>query len=113
MRAKWEKMIRKFLVQRETLQCVFLLIDGTIKPQAIDIEFANWLGEMQVPFVIVFTKIDRLPKNKRKFFTNAFCEALSETWEELPQQFATSSKNKVGQSELLEFIDNVNKQVLG
>lgn len=109
-RASWEKMIREYLVKRENLQCIFLLIDGSIPPQQIDLEFANWLGECMVPFVIVYTKCDKVPKTKRAALRDNFRKAMLETWEEMPQEFTTSSSSKAGKEELLDFIRLLVKQ---
>ena len=107
-RKKWEMFIKKYLHKRENLQCVFLLIDSRIPPQAIDLEFANWMGEWHVPFIIIFTKIDDKkykPKN-----IEVFKRTMLESWNDLPQMFKTSSKKKVGKAELLRFIGGINEQ---
>lgn len=112
-RREWEKMIQDYLVKRPTLQCAFVLIDSKIPPQPIDIEFINWLGEMRVPFVIVFTKTDRPKKKQLEANIAAFQTALKEHWAELPQQFLTSARKGTGKEEVLSFIKAVNERTLG
>lgn len=109
-RDKWEKMIEGYLLRRETLGCAFVLVDATIMPQAIDLEFINWMGKSRIPFVLVFTKTDRLRPNEKMKYIRAFQEELHKYWNELPQQFVTSSKEKKGREEILKFIDQVNVQ---
>lgn len=106
-RAVFEKMIQNYFKHREQLYCTFLLIDASISPQKIDIEFANWLGAQQVPFVIVFTKIDKSKSPEVKKNIESFNQQLLETWNELPTEFKTSSERKVGQNELRAFIDSI------
>jgi GTP-binding protein len=108
-RDKWEKMINAYLKNREQLVCAFVLIDANIPPQAIDIEFINSLGVMEVPFVIAFTKIDK-PKKMKEVEENiaAFQEKLSETWDTLPTQIRTSAVLGTGRQEFLDFIGNLN-----
>ena len=109
-RKKWEQFIRNYLQKRSNLQCVCLLIDSRIPPQQIDLDFANWLGEMMIPFVIVFTKTDDRKYKPRNI--EVFKEAFLETWEEMPQHFLTSAKNKAGKEEFLEFIEGVNERFI-
>jgi GTP-binding protein len=109
-RAKWEIMIADYLKKRESLMCTFILIDCNIPPQKIDIEFINKLGKWQVPFVIVYTKADKLKALERKKNIRKFREALLEYWNEMPQEFVTSSDNSLGRTEILEFINGINKQ---
>ena len=107
-RRKWEQFIRNYLQKRMNLQCVFLLIDSRIPPQKIDLEFANWLGEMMIPFVFIFTKTDDRKYKPQNI--EVFRNALLETWEEMPQHFLTSSKKKRGRKEVLSFIEGINEQ---
>lgn len=100
------KLISNFISKRETLSCVMSLIDSRLSPQAIDINFINWLGKHGIPFVIVFTKADKLNKTNLKNNTDQFLQKLLETWEELPPSFITSSETKKGKEELLDFIGN-------
>ena len=109
-RRKWEQFIRNYLQKRTNLQCVCLLIDSRIPPQKIDLEFANWLGEMMIPFVIIFTKTD--DRKYKPENIEVFKQAFLETWEEMPQYFLTSSKSKAGKEEFLEFIEEVNERFI-
>ena len=108
-RRKWQAMIRNYLTQRKQLQYLFVLIDSRIPPQAIDLRFIDWLGEVMLPFVIVFTKADKM--NSKEMITNIelFKEAMRENWDELPEMFITSAERNYGKEHLLEFIDAVNK----
>jgi GTP-binding protein len=107
-KAIWHKMNRNYITQRENLHNLFLLIDSRIPPQKIDLEFVNWLGECQVPFTIIFTKADK-PKNlKINANIRAFKAEVGKTWEELPPTFVTSSAKKVGQKEILDYIQKIN-----
>lgn len=110
-RREWEQMIQHYLVKRRTLQCALVLIDANIPPQGIDIEFVNWLGEMRIPFVLVFTKADRPKPPVLEQNIEAFRAALSEYWESLPPQFVTSARSGAGRQELLEFIGTVNARI--
>jgi GTP-binding protein len=105
----WDKFIRTYLDKRESLQCVFVLIDGRHEPQKIDLAFCNWLGEKGLSFVLVFTKADKQSSLKTDQNVAKFKKALSETFEEVPQFFITSSETKLGRDEILGFIDGVNK----
>ncbi len=109
-RREWEKMIEGYLLFRPQLQLAFVLIDSRIKPQAIDLEFMNWLGSRQVPFAIVFTKTDKVKPRELKNKINAFNTKMLESWEELPKQFISSSTKKVGREELLDYIGLLNDQ---
>lgn len=112
-REKIRKIIDSYITERVQLTCLFLLLDSRHEPQKIDIEFMNWLGEEEVPFVIVFTKIDKISKGKLKDNTEAYITKLHETWEELPPIFYTSSEHKLGGDEILNYIDEINKSLKG
>lgn len=105
---EWGKFIRTYLDKRESLQCVMVLIDSRLEPQKIDVEFCNWLGEKGLPFVLVFTKADKQSALKTSQNVTAFREALLQTFEEVPDCFITSSENKAGREEVLNFIGSVN-----
>ncbi|MFK7809450.1 MAG: ribosome biogenesis GTP-binding protein YihA/YsxC [Saprospiraceae bacterium] len=109
-RKEWEKMIEGYLLHRENLMCAVVLIDINIPPQKIDIEFINWMGQMQIPYVIAFTKADRLKPNKLESSIEFFKEELLKYWNDLPQFFITSSNKKTGQEELLDFFEKINAQ---
>lgn len=106
-RDKWEKFIRKYLVKRENLYCVFVLVDSRLEPQKNDLEFMQWLGEKEVPFVITYTKTDKLGKNQLESFINVYKEKLLETWDELPEIFSSSAETGFGREEILNFIEKV------
>lgn len=106
-RQEWERMIQDYLVKRLQMQCAFVLIDSMIPPQKIDIDFLDWLGNMRIPFVIVYTKTDRLKPAELTENLEAIQAALAEYWEPLPQQFITSSEKGIGRSEILSFIEEV------
>ena len=108
---KLSQMIRGYILQREQLVNVFALIDVRLEPQNVDLEFINWLGESQVPFTIVFTKADKLTKSKVQANVAGYCKKLSETWEELPKYFVTSSESRTGRDEVLNYIDDINKTI--
>lgn len=103
-----DQMIRGYILQREQLVNVFVLVDVRLEPQAIDLEFINWLGESSVPFAIVFTKADKLTQNKATQNVEAYKRKLSEVWEELPPIFLTSSESRKGRDELLQYIEDIN-----
>lgn len=108
-RDKWEKFIRKYLSTRKNLYCIFLLIDSRVEPQKNDLSFMEWLGEYQIPFVLVFTKTDKLNKAEFESFRHSYSEKLLESWEELPTMFVTSSRTGLGKEEILDFIEHINK----
>lgn len=109
MRQKLEQMIAQYLLQREQLSNVFVLIDIRHPQQKIDREFIDWLGQSSVPFSIIFTKADKLPKTKVLPAAKAWMKELEETWEELPPYFITSSEQKLGRDEVLNYIEQINK----
>jgi GTP-binding protein len=106
-RQEWERMIQDYLVKRLQMQCAFVLIDAMIPPQKIDIDFLDWLGKMRIPFVIVYTKTDRLKADELTQNLNAIRTELSNYWEPLPQEFITSSEKGIGRAEILSFIEEV------
>jgi len=108
---KLEQMINGYILQREQLVNVFVLVDVRLEAQKIDLEFIQWLGESSVPFAIVFTKADKLSATKVSQNVEAYKQVLSETWEELPPMFVTSSEKKTGRDELLNYIEQINKDL--
>jgi len=109
-RDEWRRMIERYLQKRSQLQCAFILLDANIKAQQIDIDFINWMGEARVPFVIVYTKADRSKPAELESNVKAIQDALLEYWNELPQQFITSSNSGDGREEILSFIEEVNER---
>ncbi|MFT5169386.1 MAG: GTP-binding protein [Saprospiraceae bacterium] len=112
-RFEWEKMIEGYMLKRNTLGCAFVLIDLNVPPQEIDMEFLNWMGKMKIPFVIVFTKTDRMKLNDQNKNLKAFQNEMHKYWNDLPEQFITSATKRIGQGEILEFIENLNAEFHG
>lgn len=108
-RKEIEKIIRSYILTRRQMTNLFLLIDVRHKPQKIDMDFMDWLGENEVPFAIVFTKLDKLSPTAGKKSIEAYCSQLLEKWEELPPIFATSSEDKRGRIALLDYIEQLNQ----
>ena len=108
---KLEQMISGYILQREQLVNVFLLVDVRLEAQKIDLEFIQWLGDSSVPFAIVFTKADKLSATKVNQNVEAYKKVLSETWEELPPIFVTSSDKKPGRDEVLDYIEEINQSL--
>ncbi|HCN53359.1 MAG TPA: YihA family ribosome biogenesis GTP-binding protein [Prevotella sp.] len=108
---KLEQMISGYILQREQLVNVFVLIDIRHDPQLIDREFIDWLGESNVPFSIVFTKADKLGPVKARQNATAWMEKLKDRWETLPPYFITSAEKKTGKEEVLDYIDQINKSL--
>ncbi len=109
--ARLDQMIRSYILQREQLVNVFLLVDSRLEPQKIDLEFIEWLGQSGVPFALVFTKTDKLSGSKANQNMDTYKQKLLETWEELPPIFVTSSESRKGREELLDYIDQINRQL--
>lgn len=108
-RARLEDMIHNYILNRQQMTNLFLLIDGRHQPQKIDLEFMNWLGENGVPFSIVFTKLDKLTSTAARKATADYCAALLEYWDELPPVFRTSSVDRRGRNEILDYIEQLNQ----
>lgn len=104
-----QRIITQYILQRENLTNLFVLIDSRLEPQQIDLDFIEWLGENQVPFSIVFTKVDKLKAGEQKRNTTKFLNTLSEQWETLPPYFITSSEKRIGRDELLTYIEQINR----
>lgn len=101
------KMIENYILERQNMVNLFLLIDGNIPPQQIDMEFIEWLGENGVPFTIVFTKADKSRKGSFSKSVGVFLKSLEEQWEELPPYFQVSSAKRIGKEALLEHIETI------
>lgn len=108
-RQRLEKIIKSYILRRSQMTNLFLLIDSRHKPQKIDLEFMEFLGENGIPFSIVFTKTDKLSKKAAEDNIAAYCKALLEKWEELPPVFVTSSETGKGREELLAYIAELNQ----
>jgi GTP-binding protein len=109
-REKWDKMIREYLLYRENLQCVFVLIDSRHEPQKVDLNFMQWLAESGIPFVMVFTKADKQTKGRTQDAVLQYIHTMQEQWEEIPQYFVTSSVSGEGREEIMAFIKDLNKK---
>lgn len=108
-RQKLEGIIKNYILNRPQMTNLFVLIDSRHKPQQIDLDFMEWLGENGVPFSIVFTKTDKMTANAAKHQIAAYLEQLLEQWEELPPVFRTSSERGVGRKEILDYIEEMNR----
>ena len=106
-----DQMIRGYILQREQLVNVFVLVDIRLEPQKIDLEFMEWLGVSSIPFAIIFTKADKLTANKCQQAMAAYKKKLSETWEELPPIFLTSAEKRDGRDEVLDYIEKINQSL--
>ena len=107
--SKLKSLIEHYVLEREELTCLFVLIDSRHELQAKDAEFLRLLGENGVPFGMIFTKADKLSKTAAKNNVEHICKSLSEEWEELPPYFVTSSATGLGKDDVLDFIDDCNK----
>lgn len=112
-RSEWIKMIGNYLTQRENLLNTFVLIDSRLKPQKIDLEYINWLGEKGLPFCIVFTKVDKISSLELKKNIDAFREKLMESWEECPPYFTSSAIRAEGKDDILGYVENILKSSSG
>ena len=106
-----KRIIESYILQREQMTCLFVLIDSRLAPQAIDLEFTEWLGENGIPFSIIFTKADKLKGGRLKMNINAYLRELSKQWEELPPHFVSSSEDRTGRVDILNYIENINKDL--
>lgn len=111
MMEKIQKLIEYYVLEREQMTCLFVLIDSRLEPQRIDMEFIEWLGENGIPFALIFTKADKQSVGKTKASVNRFLDTLKEQWEELPPHFISSSENKTGRQEILDYIEQVNRSL--
>ena len=110
---KIQQIIEDYVLDREALTCLFVLVDSRHEPQKIDLEFIEWLGENGVPFAIIFTKADKLNITQQRENIANYLHKLEEQWEELPPYFITSSEKKMGRDEVLDYIDEINKSLAG
>jgi len=112
MRAKWNKMVRSFLLDAPNLMTSFVLVDSNVPPQEHDLSFINWLGEQDLSFSLIFTKVDRHRKDHiKKAKIEAIQQAVLESWSTLPPQFSVSSVSREGREELLAYIAQLNALV--
>ena len=106
-----KNIIESYILQRPQMTSLFVLIDSRLEPQPIDLQFIEWLGENGIPFSIVFTKADKLKSGRLGANVEAYLRKLKEQWEELPPYFVTSSENRLGRKELLDYIESINKEL--
>ena len=111
MMEKIQKLIEYYVLERKQMTCLFVLIDSRLEPQRIDLEFIEWLGENGIPFALISTKADKQSVGKTKASVNRFLNTLKEQWEELPPHFISSSENKTGRQEILNYIEQVNRSL--
>lgn len=111
MLKKLDQMITQYILQREQLVNVFVLIDIRIEPQKIDRDFIDWLGESSIPFTIIFTKADKVAGSKVKNKAESWMEKLKDKWEELPPYFITSAEKRTGKDDVLDYIDKINESL--
>lgn len=110
-RVKWQRMINFYLRKRENLACVFVLVDSRHSPQAVDLEFMEQLGSEGIPFVMVFTKADKQSGTRTQQNVLDYIQKMEETWDEVPRYFVTSAEEKTGRDEVLDFIQEINRQL--
>ena len=104
-------IIEDYILEREQMTNLFVLIDSRLEPQKIDLEFMEWLGENGIPFSIIFTKADKLKGGRLKMNINAYLRELGKQWEELPPHFVSSSEDRTGRMDILNYIENINKDL--
>jgi GTP-binding protein len=100
------KMIEQYILKRENLYCLFILLDSRLEPQKIDLEFIQWCGSKEIPICLTFTKIDKLTKHQLHRNMSIYQSTLKRTWSDLPAILITSATEKTGRENLLDFIDN-------
>lgn len=106
-----QKVIEDYILEREQMTNLFVLIDSRLNPQMIDLEFMEWLGENGIPFSLIFTKIDKISKGRLQENLKVYQAKLSESWEELPPILFSSSEKKEGRDEILGYIEEINKSL--
>jgi GTP-binding protein len=109
-RKKWEKLVRKYILVRGNLYCLFVLIDSRHEPQPGDLEFMEWLGMSQVPFAIIFTKTDKLKPGELEKNIKNYEAKMLETWEFMPSYFTSSVSTGEGKKEILNYIQEINRE---
>jgi GTP-binding protein len=107
----FQKFITAYFDKRKQMICAFVLIDSRHEPQPIDMEFMQWLGEHQVPFCIIFTKADKLKPKMLEKNINHYQDKMLEIWEEMPEFFVSSASSKLGQDEILDYIEAINGEL--
>jgi GTP-binding protein len=110
-RESFAKMIKKYATQRSNLVCFFVLVDARIPPQQLDLDFIEWLGDSNLPFVIVLTKVDKINQTGKSKNLELLKKELLQSWDELPLIFETSATKGTGKDQVMEFIENTNKKL--
>lgn len=110
-REKLQKLIDGYILKRQELACLFVLIDIRHEPQKIDMNFLDWIGENDIPFALVFTKADKLSPMAAQRNVDSYCKELLLHWTELPPVFITSSEKSKGRQELIDYIYSINKEI--
>lgn len=110
-REKLRTIIENYVLHREQLTNLFVLVDCRLEPQKIDLEFIDWLGENGIPFSIIFTKTDKLGPERLKSNVEIYKQKLLESWEELPPIFTSSSEKQAGRDEILNYIEQILKNL--
>lgn len=108
-RKKWEAFITEYILHRENLMNLFVLIDARIPPQRIDLDFMEWLGEKGIPFSMVFTKIDKMSSSKLNKSLMTYKKEMMKVWEDMPMHFSTSATGKIGKETILNYIEQINQ----
>lgn len=108
-RLKWEKFLKRYILKRENLYCLFVLIDSRHEAQKVDLDFMEWLGISAIPFSIIFTKTDKLKPEELEANLKAYETKMFETWETMPGYFISSAETTAGKDEILDFIQHVNQ----
>lgn len=108
LREKIQNIIEYYVLERTQMTCLFVLIDSRHKPQQIDLEFMEWLGENSIPFAIIFTKADKQTQAQTQANVKAYTQELLKTWEELPPYFISSAEKRTGRKEILSYIEQIN-----
>lgn len=104
----FQKFITQYFSHREQLVTAFVLVDIRHKPQPIDLDFMQWLGENGIPFSIIFTKADKLKPKAIERHVTEYADAMLEFWEEMPNYFVTSSSNGMGKEAVLGYVEGLN-----
>lgn len=111
MMEKIQRLIEYYVLEREEMTCLFVLLDSRLEPQKIDLEFMEWLGENGVPFAMIFTKADKQSAGKTRANVEHYLDVMRRQWEELPPYFISSSEKKTGRKEILDYIEEVNRSL--
>lgn len=107
----FQKIIKSYILERETMACLFVLVDSRHEPQKIDLQFMEFLGENGIPFAIIFTKSDKLSEKQLAANLEVYQQKMLEVWEEMPSYFVSSSAHSIGREEILDYIDSVRKEL--